>query len=369
MTRVAIIGNTPRNIGAACAADFALGGHEVRYYLFPEATADLQALKEHGGFEVEGDPAGFVSGRIGKAGLHAICDDAKEALAGAEVVVLDASMLQLERQFEPLIEWLPQGAIVYVQSYGYWAAARLAPLLRAKGRDDVTVCEAAAPTHAASLAGNIVGAKLLRKGVEVASVPGSRQDEALKVLKTLMPGLVAAASVLQTSLESMNLMVHPAMVLLGVGLMETAASQDGKVAFYRDCNLPSAGRLAEAMDKERGRICEAYGVRHRSLQAAIDHYYGTSGESVQESILNCDFYQGVRPGAPTTWRGWETVDVPYAIVPLVLLAEQAGIAAPLHRSLAEILGTLLAIDPWSAGPSLEAMDLVGSPAEVTKRYN
>jgi opine dehydrogenase len=368
MTKAAVIGNSQRNIGAACAADLVLGGHEVRYYVFPEGAADLQAVREHGGFEVQGDPAAFVSGRTGKAAVHAVCDDMKEALAGAEAVVLDASMAKLERQFETLIPWLPQRAVVYVQSYGYWAAARLAPLLRANGRDDVLVCEAAAPTHAASLTGHILKGGQLRRGIEVASVPGNRIDEALKVLRTLFPGLIAAPSVLQTSLESVNLMIHPAMVLLGVGLMERAESQDGKVSFYRDCNVPSAGRLAEAMDEERGRICQAYGVRHRTLTAAIDHYYGTSGDSVQEAVLNCAFYQSVRPGAPTTWRGWAAVDVPYAIVPLVLLAEQAGIGAPLHRSLAEILGNVLGIDPWTCGPSLDAMNLVGPAAQVARRF-
>jgi opine dehydrogenase len=231
------------------------------------------------------------------------------------------------------------------------------------------VCEAAAPTHAASLSGHVVRGLLLRRGIEVASVPASRGGEALALLQTLFPGLVAAPSVLQTSLESINLMVHPAMVLLGVGLMERAESKGDKVAFYQDCNVPSAGRLAEAMDQERGRICQAYGVRHRTLPAAIDHYYGTSGNGVQQAVLNCASYQSIPAGAPATWRGWEAVDVPYAIVPLVLLAEQAGIAAPLHRSLAQILGTLLAIDPWQSGPSLAAMDLAGSPEEIARRFS
>lgn len=369
MTRVAVIGNTPRNIGAACAADLALGGHEVRYFLFPEQADELRALRAHGGFEVQGDPATFVSRKMGKASLHAICDDARDALAGAQVVLLDAPMQQLERQFETLIASLPQRAVVLVQSYGYWVAARLMPLLRARGRDDVMLCEAAVPTHAASLSGHVLTGALLRRGVEVASLPGHRIDEALEVLRTLFPSLLAAPSVLQTSLESMNLMVHPAMVLLGVGLMERAEGQGGKVAFYRDCNVPSAGRLAEAMDRERGRICEAYGVRHRTLPAAIDHYYGTSGEGAHRAVLGCESYQAIPAGAPGTWRAWESVDVPYAIVPLVRLGEQAGVGAPLHRSLAEILGSVLGIDPWAAGPSLKAMNLVGAPEQVAARYH
>jgi hypothetical protein len=61
------------------------------------------------------------------------------------------------------------------------------------------------------------------------------------------------------------------------------------------------------------------------------------------------------------------VDLPYAIVPCVQLAEQAGIAVPLHRGFAEILGALLGVDPWRCGPSLKDMDLQGSPDAVKKR--
>ena len=54
-------------------------------------------------------------------------------------------------------------------------------------------------------------------------------------------------------------------------------------------------------------------------------------------------------------------------MPCVQLADQAGIAVPLHRAFAEILGMLLGVDPWKCGPSLADMDLEGSPAAVRKR--
>jgi len=54
-------------------------------------------------------------------------------------------------------------------------------------------------------------------------------------------------------------------------------------------------------------------------------------------------------------------------VPCVQLAEQAGLAVPLHRAFAEVLGVLLGVDPWQYGPSLADMDLAGSPEAVKKR--
>lgn len=366
MTKVAIIGNTHRNIGAVCAADLSLAGHDVSYHLFAEDAYQLQAIKDANGLDVKGDISNLISKRLGKAKFQ-ICDEAKDALFGAQVVMLDLNMAQLEQKFKLLLPWLPKHAVVYVQSFGYWVAARLTTILRVQGRDDVLIFEGSVPTHHGALSGAAVCSVLSRRGVAVATIPGAKGMAGLRLLQTVFPDLIAAPTVLQTSLESMNLMVHPAMVLFGIGHLEYAESKGEKVPFYRECNVPSAGRLAEALDRERGRICKAYGVRHRPLPAAIEHFYGAKGDTVQEAILNCAGYQSIPPGSPTVWREWESVDVPYAIVPLVLLGEQAGVGAPLHRALAEILGTALEIDPWAAAPSLKAMDLVGSPDEVVRR--
>jgi len=52
MSRVAVIGNTARAIGAVCASDLALSGHEVRFSVFPEQKDQLPAVRKSGGFTV-----------------------------------------------------------------------------------------------------------------------------------------------------------------------------------------------------------------------------------------------------------------------------------------------------------------------------
>ncbi len=64
-----------------------------------------------------------------------------------------------------MIPEFARGAVVHVQSHGYWPAARLTPLLRKAGREDVLVTEAPAPTHAARIDGTVVTPKGLRKGI------------------------------------------------------------------------------------------------------------------------------------------------------------------------------------------------------------
>jgi opine dehydrogenase len=255
---------------------------------------------------------------------------------------------------------------VHVQSHGYWPAARLTPLLRKAGRDDVLVTEAPAPTHAARINGTVVTPKGLRSGIQVATVPASRTKEALAVLKPIFPHFTAATSVLQTGLENLNLIVHPAMVLPNVGAMERAKLDGKKFAFYQDGVVPAAGVLGDALDAERKRVCEAYGVEHTPMAKAIEQYYGFKSGNFYEAMQN-PVYKSFPPFQPDIWRVWASDDLRYAVVPCVQLADQAGIPVPLHRGFAEILGVLLGVDAWKCGPSLEDMDLKGKPDAVKKR--
>jgi hypothetical protein len=130
--------------------------------------------------------------------------------------------------------------------------------------------------------------------------------------------------------------------------------------------VPAAGVLGDALDAERKLVCEAYGVEHTPMAKAIDHYYGFKANNFYEAMHN-PVYKSFPPFQPDIWREWEAVDLPYAIVPCVQLAEQAGIAVPLHRAFGEILGVLLGMDAWKCGPSLADMDLVGTPDAVKQR--
>jgi opine dehydrogenase len=366
MSRVAVIGNTARAIGAVCAADFTLSGHKVRFTVFPEQGDQLPALRKAGGFTVEGDARHLIAKRTGFAKLDRICDTTAEALEDAEAVLIELDIHKLEEKFSAMAPEFAQGAVVHVQSHGYWPAARLTPLLRKAGREDVVVTEAPAPTHAARIDGTVVTPKGLRRGIQIATVPASRSEEALAVLKHLFPYFTAASSVLQTGLENLNLIVHPAMVLPNVGAMERAKLEGRKFGFYQDGVVPAAGVLGEALDAERKRVCEAYGVEHTPMAKAIEQYYGFRSDGFYEAMQN-PVYKSFPPFQPDIWRSWTSDDLPYAIRPCVELAEQAGIAVPLHRAFAEVFGVLLGVDPWKWGPSLADMDLEGTPEAVKKR--
>ncbi len=366
MSRVAVIGNTARAIGAVCAADLTLSGHDVSFTVLPGQGDQIAAVRKAGGYTVEGDAQHLISKKTGFAKLYKICDTAAEALRDAEAVLIEVDMHQLEAQFSAMIPAFARGAVVHVQSHGYWPSARLTPLLRKAGREDVLVTEAPAPTHASRVNGTVVTPKGLRKGIQIATVPASRSAEALAALKPLFPDFTVASSVLQTGLENLNLIVHPAMVLPNVGAMERAKLDGRPFGFYQEGVVPAAGVLGDALDAERKRVCEAYGVAHTPMAKAIDQYYGFKSNTFYEAMHN-PVYKSFPAFQPDVWRTWAMDDLPFAIVPCVQLGEQAGVATPLHRSFAEILGVLLGVNAWQCGPSLADMDLAGTLSAVKQR--
>jgi hypothetical protein len=156
------------------------------------------------------------------------------------------------------------------------------------------------------------------------------------------------------------------MVLPNIGAMERAKLEGRKFGFYQDGVVPAAGVLGDALDAERKLVCEAYGVEHTPMAKAIEQYYGYKSDNFYEAMQN-PVYKSFPPFQPDIWRVWASDDLRYAVVPCVQLADQAGIAVPLHRAFAEITGVLLGVDAWKCGPSLADMDLEGKPQAVKKR--
>ena len=116
MSKVAVIGNTARAIGAVCAADLTLSGHEVRFAVFAEQKEQLVALRKAGGFTVDGDAQHLISKKTGFAKLDKICDTTAEALKDAAAVLIEVDMHQLETKFSTMIPEFARGAVVHVQA-------------------------------------------------------------------------------------------------------------------------------------------------------------------------------------------------------------------------------------------------------------
>jgi len=357
--KIAVFGNTGMNIGAAVAGDMALGGHDVRFLLWPEQAECLEACRAAGGVRV-GEPASeTVSHKTGLGKIDVITDDPAEALAGAELVVVDELQLNLEARAKDFVDHLENGQVLHVNMHGYWPGFRLAAMLRDAGKEGVIVTEGVTPTHAAGRNGADVTPGFLRRTLPVAAFPANKTEVAMERLAAIMMSAEVCKNVIETNLESMNLLIHPAMSLLNVGFYDRRMAAGRKADFYGTGNTESAGLLAELMDAARKPICAAYGTRYRSVLEHIHILYGGKGANVHEAVAQSDFYRGVGDLPADIWRNWMGNDLPLAHVPLVELAEHAGVPAPLHRGFVNIVDALLGTNSWETGLTLARLGLDG----------
>lgn len=365
--KVAVIGWSPFDVGPALAADLAFAGHEVHFAPWPDQAAMLEPIRRNGGLDVVGGTGETISGGSGRAPIISIGTDIAAAVRGAEVVMVDCAPPEIEERMPALIPHLERGQVMHVNSHGYFVVLRVLPMLAAAGKDGVLVTESTSPVLAAGVKDGVVTPHVLRRHVDTATFPGNRIGEALPRLQALYAGFNAAESVLQTSLESMNLMGHAGLALANLGAFDRAEAEGRGFSFYTRGNIKSASTITEAFGAERNAVCRAYGVRENSARERLIYLYDSHGNTHQEAVANCAFLQNLGELPAGIWRRWLSIDVPYAIVPTVRLAEAAGLRAPVFRALAEIFGVLLGFDPWEKGLSLERLGLAGrSPAEVAR---
>jgi hypothetical protein len=334
----AILGNSALNIGAASAAELALAGHEVRVAL-------------------SGLPARLTVAGRGEIALHPCA--AEDALAGAELAVVDIHPAQLLPALDPHLAALARVRVVHVNSHGYWPALRLAAAMRRRGLPGFCITDAGAPTHAAGLAGSTLTVHARRTGLRIAAVPMARLPEAMPLLHALAPDAAPAASPLATGLEGINLAVHPALALVNLGWFDRAAAAGERVRFYAEGNVPSAAAIAAALDAERAAICAALGVPHRGLPRLLRDLYGATGDDALTAVATCPFYQGLAPQDPMLWRRWLATDVPFALKPAAALGAARGVDMPLHAGIAALFDAVLG--GTGAPLAVHDLDLTGEP--------
>ncbi|MEM8855944.1 MAG: hypothetical protein AAGD34_19735, partial [Pseudomonadota bacterium] len=86
--RVAVLGNSPLNIGVVLAADLAALGHDVALWTFGD-QGDVAATIAETGLVIEDNGVALACGRAGAVPLPRFPATCAEALDGAQVVFLD----------------------------------------------------------------------------------------------------------------------------------------------------------------------------------------------------------------------------------------------------------------------------------------
>ncbi|MEO9139924.1 MAG: NAD/NADP octopine/nopaline dehydrogenase family protein [Jatrophihabitans sp.] len=332
--KIAVLGSGKGGCGVAF--DWAQHGHEVRLFDFEQFPANVEAVAANGGIRSTGQLEGWAD--IAYAG-----HDIGLALEGADLVFAVGPAYSTEPIAAVAAPHLRPGQRIVICPS---ACAGSLVFKRALGlsHDDSTynIGETNTLPYAVRVTepGTINVFLKLRAGLMVAATPRAGTAELQQALAEVYPGIASADSVLQTTLQNGNPVIHPAVTLLNAALIERTG---GAFDFYEDGITDAVGRLIENVDRERLALAAQLGLTVRSdpamgvLQGYMEQENYTTAYSTAPGFL------GIRAQSRLDNR-YLTEDVGYSMVFLVDLGRQLGVPTPVMDAIIEIASVALARD-------------------------
>ena len=297
--------------GTTIAFDCAAHGHDVRLFDFPQ----------------------FADNII----------DIDEALVDAELIYVVGPAYSTTPFGEAVAGKLKAGQTVVVtpSSCGGALAFKGAANL-AFDDDTVRVAETSTLHYAVRLAepGKVRVFLKLKAGNLLAALPGKHTDAILQLINDVYPSMERAESVMQTSLQNANPIIHPAVTLANAARIEGTG---GDFLFYEEGVSDATGRIIEALDKERIAVGEAMGIKVLPDPEIGMRQGYMLANNYGEAYRQAPGFRGI--GAqPRLDHRYLNEDVGYGLVFMSTLGRQVGVETPTIDAIIQVASVLMARD-------------------------
>jgi opine dehydrogenase len=344
---IAVLGSG--NGGCAVAFDCAAHSHQVSLFDFEQFPASIKAVQNKGGILCEGILEGFQP--VVSAG-HEI----EKALDGADIIYAVGPAYSTRPFAEACKPYLKQGQIVIVCPSSCGGSVEFKNGAGLDLRDaDIVIAETSTLPYAVRLLepGTIRIFNKLKGGLFLATVPAQNTGYVLEKVRDVYPTMSTAKNILQTSLQNGNPVIHPAITLMNVALIERTK---GDFDFYHQGVTPAVGRLIEAVDRERIAIGKKLGVEViPDPQLGVIHGYMTEA-TYDNGFVTAPGFEGVKAQSSLDYRYFNE-DVGYGLVFLQKLGEQIGVATPVISAVITLVSLLMNRD--YVGEARRTMETLG----------
>jgi opine dehydrogenase len=346
--------------GKAMAAHLAL--MEFRTVLYNRTAENVAAIKELGGIYLEsyeGGPRGF--GKVAR-----VTSNIAEALDKAKMVMIVVPSSAHADIAKACAPYLTDGQIVILHPGRTCGAIEFSKVIRDNGcTADVTIAEAETFIYASRSDGP-AQARIFRikESVPLAALPSNRNHLVLDQVHDVFPQFIDGGNVLQTGMNNMGAIFHPALTILNSGWIE---STHGDFQFYIDGVTPSVARVLEALDRERVTVAASIGIRARTGMEWLKLSYDAVGEDLNEAIHNQPGYYGIN-APPTLNHRYIFEDVPMSLVPIASLGQRYGVAVGGIDAIIKIASIIHRTDYWRRGRTIEKLGINNLSTDELTHY-
>lgn len=344
MKNISILG--AGNGGQTMAGHFALLGHRVSLYnRTEERIAPIIARKSI-----------LLNEAIQGIGhLHRATTNLAEAVTSAQLLMVTTTADAHKELAEKMADWVSDGQIIILNPGRTLGAFEFATVLRRLTQKRIYIAEAQSLVYAcrAESVGQVrvIGVK---DKVLLAAYPHDDTAHVLHEINSVYSCFFEAKNILETSLENIGAILHPAIILFNAATIERGQN----FYFYNDLT-PAIAEFIEKLDQERLKIGQAFGVQLKSVSEWVSFAYkNIEGHTLYEKIRNNPAYYKIL--APQSLHSRLLLeDIPTGILPLIELGRMARVQTPLMESILTISQTLLKVDFKQQGRTLNNLGLAG----------
>jgi opine dehydrogenase len=348
------------NGGKAMAAHLAIMGQEVT--LYNRSFIHIEVIAKRGGIDLESyqdGPHGF--GRLAK-----VTDNIEEAVKDAEIIMVVVPSFGHRDIAQLVAPHLKDGQIVILHPGRTCGTIEFRQVLDHYGCESKIILAEAETFIYASRSEGPSQARIFRikEAVPLAALPAVDTRKALSAIEDVYPQFIDGVNVLQTGLNNMGAVFHPALTILNAGRIE---STRGDFQFYVDGVTPSVAKVLAVIDRERVTVASAMGLRARTSMEWLTMAYNVTGETLYEAIQNQTGYYGIN--APSTLQHrYITEDVPMSLVPIAALGERYGVSVNGINAIIRLGCFLHSTDYWRRGRTLDKLGIKDLSVGELTRY-
>lgn len=194
--------------------------------------------------------------------------------------------------------------------------------------------------------------KTIKQSMALSCVHSEAVSAVLHRLRPIFPQLFPASSVLDTSLNNTNPVIHGPFLLFNATRLENGEDY----LLFRTGVPAHVAHVIEQVDHERVAVVRACGVLARSELELLNSFWPEPQNTLYDVLQKTPAYQVTR-GPKTLNHRYFTEDLPYGLVPYLALGRRLGVNTPVLASLIQLLSVYMQENYEAQGPDLLQLQL------------
>ncbi|WP_342389176.1 NAD/NADP-dependent octopine/nopaline dehydrogenase family protein [Salinicoccus bachuensis] len=188
--------------------------------------------------------------------------------------------------------------------------------------------------------------------VGLATIPSDKSVEVTSSLNQAIPYFKPFENILETSLNNMGAVFHPAPLIFNINRIENKE----EFKFYLDGITPLISTYIEKIDQERIKVAKAYNLEVPNALEWLNTKYGVKSSNLYDSLQKNKSYSSIT--APSTvMTRYVLEDVPMSLVPISHLAKEKKIEVPIINSLIKFASDIYNKDFYNEGRNLKDLSM------------